>query len=689
MTPPGLDQAFAAAVQAHGAGDLATAEARYRAILRDVPTYPGALCNLGALLARKGEVAEAERCYLLALAGTPGFADAHFNLGNLYHRSNDLRAALVQFRACVQANPDHASGHYNLGTVATKLGDLISAEAAFRAVTRLEPQPGQANLRLGDVLLRMGRVPDGLAEFRKYAAAHPNDPRGLYNMALALANDGKPADAQEALHKALKLKPDYAEAHNALGLALELLGRKDDALFHYLKAVELKPDFADAWSNMGTNLVEQSRTAEATDCFRKSLAARPDAPAIHGNLLLTLNYDSRLSPEQVRDEHLAWGARFASPVQPPPVPHLPHDPERKLRIGYVSADFRDHTVSGFIELLLTHHDRDRFEVFAFPNVPRPDAVTEKLKALADHWRPIVGVTEDEVATRVEAEKIDILIDLSGHTAGNRLQAFAYHPAAVQATVFGYPNTTGVGAMDFRITDPISDPPGVTDHLSTEKLLRLPDLPWVYRPPADAPPVTPLPALSRKGFTFGCLNNAAKISDACVDAWTKLIQSSPGSKLVLMAGQSPTASKKLSDRFARAGILRERIELIGRLPRDQYFERYSTFDLALDPFPYNGGVTTCDALFMGVPVLTVAGNSYVSRQGVMQMTQVGLPEFVADSPAALVALGKSWMGKRDELAAIRAGLRDRLLASPLCDPVRYVRNLEAALRAKWAERLPKG
>ena len=221
------------------------------------------------------------------------------------------------------------------------------------------------------------------------------------------------------------------------------------------------------------------------------------------------------------------------------------------------------------------------------------------------------------------------------------------------------------------------------------MLRLPDLPWVYRPPAEAPAVTPLPAASRKGFTFGCLNNAAKISDACVDAWTKLIQSSPGSKLVLLAGQSPSALKKLADRFARAGILRERIELLNRLPRDQYFERYSTFDLALDPFPYNGGVTTCDALWMGVPVLTVAGGSYVSRQGVMQMFQVGLPEFVADSPVALPALGKAWMGKRDELAAIRAGLRDRMLASPLCDAVKYVRNLEAALRAKWAERLPAG
>jgi len=687
MTPPGLDQAFAAAAQAHAAGDLDAAEARYRAILQDVPTYPGALCNLGAILVRRENFAEAERYYLLALAGTPGFADAHFNLGNLYHRTGDLRAALTQFRACVQANQSHASGHYNLGTVATKLGDLISAEAAFRAVTRLEGQVGQAHLRLGDVLLRLGRIQDGLAAFRQYADAHPSDPRGLYNMALALANDGKPADAQEALHRALKLKPDYAEAHNALGLALELLGRKDDAMFHYLKAVELKPDLADAWSNMGTNLVEQSRTAEATDCYRKSLAARPDAPAIHGNLLLTLNYDSRLSPAQVREEHVIWAERFASPVQPPPVPHPPHDPERRLRIGYVSADFRDHTVAGFIEALLTHHDRARFEVFAYPNVARPDATTEKLKGLADQWRPIIGVTEGDVATRMEAERIDILVDLSGHTAGNRLLTFAYHPAAVQASVFGYPNTTGVGAMDFRISDPVSDPPGMTEAFYTEELLRLPETAWVYRPPADAPAVTPLPALSRKAFTFGCLNNAAKISDACVDAWTKLIQSSPGSKLVLLAGQSPSALRKLADRFARAGILRERIELINRLPRDQYFERYSTFDLALDPFPYNGGVTTCDALLMGVPVLTVAGNSYVSRQGVMQMTQVGLPEFVADSPAALVTIGKEWMRKRDELAVIRDGLRERLLASPLCDAERYVRNLEVALRKAWAERLP--
>ncbi len=680
-----LNAEFAAAVQKHQSGDHAAAEAAYRAILKKFPAHAPTLCNLGVLLAKANKLQEAADCYNLALAATPGYPDAHFNLGNIYRRSNQLREAAYHYRGCLTANPSHGGAAYNLGLVCSAANDLPGAIECFRLVTKLEPTNGDAFGRLGDALVRAGQLPDGLVAFRKAVELKPNDPRSLHNLGLGLSSSGQLAEAHDVLQKALKLNPEYAEAHNALGLNLEAQGRKDDAMFHYQEAVRLKPDLADGWSNLGTNLGEQGRAEDAVSCLRESLNVRPNAAPIHSNLLLMLNYSSRLTPDQVLAEHLAWGERFGGPTpNAPPVPQ-PHDPNRVLRVGYLSADFRAHTVAGFIETLLTHHDRERVEVYAYANVLRPDEVTSRLRPLADHWRSIGGQPDEQVFEQVRADNLDVLIDLGGHTAGNRLLVLAARAVPVQATLFGYPNTTGLKAVDYRITDPISDPPGRTEGHYAEALLRLPEVAWVYAPPAAAPPVTPLPAASKRPFTFGCLNNPAKISDACLAAWARLIQSIPGTRLVLLAGQAQGGAKRLMQRFTEAGILRDRIELVLRLTKDKYFEKYSEFDVALDPFPYNGGVTTCDALWMGVPVLTVAGPSYVSRQGAMQMLTVGLPEFVADSPEGLVQLAKQWTTRRPELAQIRAGLRERLARSPLADGKRYVRNLENALRTAWRKR----
>jgi predicted O-linked N-acetylglucosamine transferase (SPINDLY family) len=403
---------------------------------------------------------------------------------------------------------------------------------------------------------------------------------------------------------------------------------------------------------------------------------------IHGNLLLFLNYSSRVTPEQVVAEHRAFAERFAAPVPPrPPVP-LPHDSGRKLRVGYLSADFRGHTVSGFIELLLKHHDPDRVEVFAYPSVYRPDATTERLRGLCDKWRPVAGLTDDRAADLIRADGIDALIDLGGHTASNRLLVLARRPAPVQATVFGYPATTGLPAVDYRITDPVSDPPGLTESLNVEALMRLPDVAWVYRPPADAPPVGPLPAAAARAFTFGSFNNAAKFSDACLEAWAGILTALPDARLVLLAGQSKAGAQRLAEKFAAHGIAADRVTLLPRMPAAAYFAAHGQLDVALDPFPYNGGVTSADALWMGVPVMGIAGRTYVSRQGAMLMDRVGHPGFIAESADGLVKLAKEWSEKRQELASIRAGLRERIAESPICDARRYVRNLESALRTAW-------
>ena len=676
---------FADAVSRHQAGDLPAAERTYRAILQQDPTHPAALCNLGAVLARQDRYEEAAKCYAVCLAAHPDYPDAHYNFANLYRRVGQLREAVAGYQACLRANPNHGSAAFNMGLAYAGLGDPTAAAAAFRQTIALEPENPDAHSRLGDVLLRTGNTAEGVEAFRKAVALRPNDPRALNNLALAVSNAGRPAEALELLDKALALNPDYAEAHNTYALACEALGRKDDATAHYEAAVRLKPDFADAWSNLGTNLTEQGRIDEALAALRKSLEIRPKAPPIHSNLLLTLNYSSTVPPEEVAAEHRRWAEAFAPPTPSAPIP-ADRSPDRRLKIGYVSADFRAHTVAGFIEQLLTHHDRRHFHVTAYANVARPDETTERLRRLADDWRPVIGMPDDQLAEQIRADRIDVLIDLSGHTAGNRLLALARRPAPIQATVFGYPNTTGMAAVDYRITDDVSDPPGMTEGLYAEGLLRLPHLPWVYLPPADAPEVGRLPGLDRTTITFGCLNNAAKISDACLEAWVKLLKEVPHSRLVLLAGQSQAGAKRLTDRFTAAGVPGDRVQLVFRLPRNEYYEAHQLFDLALDPFPYNGGVTTCDALWMGVPVLAVAGTSYVSRQGAAVLTHAGLGEFVADTPDMLVALARTWSENRDVLADIRAGLRRQVEKSPVADGPGYVRGLEAALRRAWRERV---
>lgn len=679
--PQSAEDLFAAAVRVHQSGDLAAAEAAYRDLLRAVPTHAGALSNLGSIRAKLGDEDEGVRLYQLALAARPNFPDALYNLGNIHRRAGRLEQAGELFAACTVADPDHAAAHFNLGVMCAQFGRFGQGEAAFRRVVEIEQKVGRAHLRLGEMLHRLGRPDEAVAYLREYAAAFPDDAAGPFQLALALAASGKAADAVGLLQAVLKRTPDNADAHNALGLTQASLGRQDDAVHHFERSVSLKPELPEAWSNLAVCLAEQGRTDEAIDAFRKALAVRPDAPLIHSNLLLNLNYSSRLTPEQVRDEHFAWGDKYADP-DAKALPHPPADPDRRLRVGYLSGEFRDHPQAGLLRTVLELHDRERFEVFAYANVQRADATTEALKPLADHWRPIAGMISPAVAQAVHDDRIDILVDVGGHTHGVNLLTFALRPAVVQVALGGYPNSTGLPTMTHRVTDGVSDPPGATEHQYREQLIRLPDVPWVYRPPAYAPAVNPLPALARRQFTFGCLNNSSKVSEATLEAWVKLIQGTPGSRLMLLGGQSAAGQRRLADRFTKAGILRDRVQLVQRLPRDKYLAQYAEFDLCLDPFPYTGGITTADALWMGVPVLTVAGRTAAARQGVMLNLLLGLEEFVVSGPDELPAVAKGWMNRRAELAQIRAGLRERMANSPLCDGPRFVRHLEAAYRQAW-------
>jgi protein O-GlcNAc transferase len=681
-----VNQLFADAVIRHQSGDAAIAEQMYRSVIAAAPNHASAYCNLGALLSKNGREAEAAQCYEAALVAIPGYPDAHFNLGNLYRRQNRNREAVEQYTHCLRGNPQHTSAGYNLGLAFLNLGDLQSAKRCFLQVVKLEPAFADAWGRLGDVQLRCSESASAIAAFQKFCDLRPVDDRGQNNLALALANGGRHGDAIDLLTKLIRIRPHYAEAHNTLGVTLEAIGKKDEALAHYDAAVKVKPDYADAWSNRGINLLESGRADEAIESLQQSVILRPDAPAVHSNLLLAINYSSQYSTSQVAAEHRRWGQRFAG--NPPPA-FLPDDrnPDRVLKIGYVSPDFRQHAVAGFIESLLANHDRKRFHVTSYFNGSRPDEMTERLRKMSDSWQVIFGYSDQQIAAKIKSDRIDVLVDLAGHTAGNRMLLFAQRPAPLQLTMFGYPNTTGITAIDYRVTDAVSDPQN-QEEFYAEQLLRLPRLGWVYNPPVQSPAVTPLPSLKAKTFIFGCLNNPAKISEACLNAWSEILQAVPNSRLVLLAGQSNAGAKRLSDRFTKAGIPRERIELIYRLPRDQYFTAYEGLDLALDPFPYNGGVTTCDALWMGVPVLTVEGPSYASRQGLALLEALGLSDFVAKKPSDLAGLAQSWSDRRPELAQLRASLRNRMQMSAICDQPGYVKSFETELLKVWKQKLSR-
>ncbi|MCI0702053.1 MAG: tetratricopeptide repeat protein [Planctomycetia bacterium] len=678
------DELFLQGAAAHQANDLDTAERVYRQILEAAPNHAPSLAQLGALMARRGAFEEAERLYHAAIAANRDQLDAHFNLGNLYRRLGRPQDAAVEFEETLRIAPSFPPALLNLGLAMTDMGNWSRAVEYFaRAVTANPDIPEGLNL-LGDALGQCGRSEEAIATFRQSVVRFPDLPRGHYNLGLHLASFGASAEAIAAFERALALNPNYPDGHNALGVELEGAGRIDEAQREYREAVRLQPNFADAWANLGTSLGIQGQVTEAISALRQSLALTP-TPNTHSALLTNLLHVSNVSAEELRDEHVAWAAMHADRFAPVTSPRkaFPGQPGR-LRVGYVFAEFRSPTAQAFLEAVLTHHDRNQFHITAYPNQTRQTNSLDRIRRLADNWKPLPHMHDqrvaDSAASAIRSDEIDILVDLEGHTPGNGLVVFARRPAPIQMSLFGYPATTGLSTMDYRITDEITDPPGQTEAFYVEKLLRLPDVSWIYVPPADAPIPNALPSSSGRAFTFGCLNHPAKLSDASLEAWAAVLKAVPKSRLVLLSGRSGASMNELTARFTQLGIASDRLELMFRPPESDYFESYQPIDLALDPFPYTGSSTTCDALWMGVPVLTVAGRDARARQGVSVLNAVGLPEFVADSPEQLVTLAATWADQRDALTELRASLREMVRQSPLTDAAKYIKHLEAAYRS---------
>lgn len=589
-----------------------------------------------------------------------------------------------------QPKPDHdISASLETAWSLCLAGRFNQAENIYKDILEVEPENTVALHYLGVIAYQRGNSDSALKLFEKAIAINPLEPSIHNDLGNLLYKTKRLTEAADSYKKALTLNPGFAQAHYNLGVALKDQEQAYDAIGSFKKALEINPDYVNAQNNLATSLMSIGLTEEAIPWFQKALENEPNDNMRHDNLLLAMNYSSRCAPQVIYEEHLRYAKMHAEPLMQYIAPHEnTREPLRKLKIGYVSPDFRSHSVAYFIEPVLEHHDHEQFEIFAYYAEPNSDAITQRLKQYCDHWRDIANVNDKDAAELIRNDKIDILIDLSGHSRNNRLLIFAYKPSPIQITWLGYPNTSGLATIDYRITDRFADPDGETDRFYTEKLLRLPESFSCYRAPKDAPDIAETPALTNGYITFGSFNNLAKITPEVIQLWSKVITKVPGSRLVLKCVgllDNEATQKEIIRIFAKNGLPRERLTLLGRsASHNEHLQQYHKIDIALDPFPYNGTTTTCDALWMGVPVITLTGNSHASRVGVSQMNNIGHMELIAKDKNDYVAISERLSSDFNYLQDIRSNMRNKMQASTLMDDKRFTDNLESAYRDVWEE-----
>lgn len=610
----------------------------------------GAKKKKALALAQARQLQEAKELCRQVCTTDPVDAEAWFLLGAVHGLLGELNDAVACSRRATTLDPGHFQAHYNLATALKDLGRMEESVVAYRSALRGKPDYAEAWDGLGYVLMTTGHIDDAIAAYREVLRLQPRNIKALVN----------------------------------LGSGFHLCGRLEEAVSAYREALKLDPFSAVIEDGLSCVLSDQGFHEEAITGFRNVLTRAPGNATAHSNMLLTLHYLPAVEPDALLAEHKRWARMHTgSAAQFMEYGNI-RDLERCLRVGYVSADFRAHSVAFFIEPILAQHDNAKVESICYSGVTTPDVVTNRLRSLTREWRDIRRMSDTELTEMIRRDRIDILVDLAGHTAGNRLKVFARRPAPVQVTYLGYPDTTGLEAINYRLTDMFADPQG-NDARYTEKLIRLPGCFLCYKPPEDCPPVTPLPAQKRGFVTFGSFNNLSKINSDVIGLWTKLLQEVQGARLFI---KNPSFTDKATRErycglFGQYGVSRDRIELQGRTAtQTEHLALYARVDIALDTFPYNGTTTTCEALWMGVPVVTLAGHAHAGRVGVSLLTAAGLTELIASNKDDYVARAASLANDVNRLSGLREELRARLHASCLCDARGFTRKLEDAYRAMW-------
>jgi protein O-GlcNAc transferase len=716
MSQSAVQRTAELALQHHQSGRLREAETLYRQVLASQPAFADVLNLLGVLLHQTGRNDEAIRLIDRSIQINPRSAVFFNNQGLVLIAQQKFDEAEVAYRRAVMLQPDYADAVYSLAWLLQHKELFDDALSTYDRVIRLRPDYLGAYNNAGNILSRLKRWDEAAAMYRRALAVQPSYADAQINLGTVLKEQGKPEDAMAAYQKAIALDPNFPEAYNNLGNVLRSLGRAREAVAAYRRSVELRPDYADAWHNMAIayfdlHEVDQSinasqeairfnpnlagaynnlanvlksagRLDEAIDAYRKAASLSGQSYA-QANLMQAITFHPDYGPRQIYEEHVCWNEQFAKPLAPvnPSYPNSP-DPDRKLRIGYVAAYFRDHCQSFFTVPLLSHHDHEKFEVYCYADVPRPDAVTQRIRSYVDQWRDIVRMSDQQIAEMVARDQIDILIDLTLHMDRNHMLAFARKPAPVQVTWLGYPGTTGLTAIDYRLSDPILDP-GSDDAFYSEKTIRLPVSFWCYDPLTTEPHVNDLPALTNNYVTFGCLNNLSKVTDRTIRLWAAVLNQLPDSRLRLLAPEGSARQRALA-LLAKENFPESRIDFIHYLPRPKYLEQYLHIDIALDPYPCPGHTTTLDSLWMGVPVVNLPGPTAIARGGKSILTNIGLPDLIADSEEHYVSIAAALARDLPRLAHLRRTLRHRMQTSPLMDAPRFAKDFESALRQMWRD-----
>lgn len=721
-----LRQAIAAAPDLAMAHDtLGTALARlgrqaeavksYQRSLRLRPDFPATLTNMGVALAALGRLAEAESAHRRAIELNPGASLAHTNLGNTLRAVGLLEDAAAAHRQAVTLDPNYAEGHNNLGIVLHENKQLEEAEAAFRRSLALRPDNAVVWSNLGTLLFDRRRFEEAVNAHQRAVALNPGHAEARNNLGLALQALGDLAGAAASYREAIALNPQLAGAHLNLGIVLNECGETDsaiqameqaflvdptqagplanlgatllqqgrltEAIARLRRAVAVDPSYADAWSNLGNALLPAGEFDESLAHHQRAIELAPESPSKLSNWLLAQQYRPGVTAETLAGAHRTWEERLG-------IREIPHhanlrDPAKTLRVGFVSADFGRHPVGFFTLKLLENHDPRVFTAVCYFCGRRPDATTERIKAAADEWHAIRNTTHAELAERIRSDGIDILFDMAGHTAHNRLRSFGYKPAPLQVTWAGYVGATGLATMDYLLADRYQVPAGEEAYYC-ERVLRMPNDYICYTPPEGAPDVAPLPAKSSGFITFGCFNNPAKINDPLLDAWAGILGGLPESRLFLKYSHmdDPIVRQRVAGRLDQYGIDPSRLICEGRSPHRELLAAYGRVDIALDTFPYSGGLTTCEALWMGVPVVTFPGATFAGRHSTSHLSNIGLTETIATDLPGYVATAVALAKNPDRLAELRATLRQQMAASPLCDGPRFARDFEMMLRGIW-------
>jgi predicted O-linked N-acetylglucosamine transferase (SPINDLY family) len=596
---------------------------------------------------KAGRLSDAEAIYRRILALHPEIVEVRNNLGITLADQERTREAIEEYRQALALKPDFAEAWNNLGNALRKTGDIAGAVDAFLKATSAAPTFATALHNLGLAYEGMFRPDLAVDAYRRLVGLRPRDPDAHYNLANVLKESAQIDAAVDEYETAISLRPDFVEAHHNLATALKDAGRLDDSLAEFTRAQDLRPNAFTA-----------------------------------GSILCTAHFHPAYDARRLSRMHAEWNRQYAEPLAPASgdFPNVP-DPERRLRIGYVSPDFREHPVGRFFLPLAWHHDRNQFEVFCYTDVARPDAITDAIKSRVDIWQPTRALSDEQLADLIRRDRIDILIDLAMHMKANRLLAFARKPAPVQVTYLAYCSTTGLTAIDYRLSDAYLDPPGADESVYSEKTFRLPRTYWCYPRPDHAPDVTPSPLGTTGHVTFGCLNNFCKVTSVTLGLWRDLLTTVPDSHLILHALEGRHRQTTI-DFFPSTGINSSRVEFVGQLPLRQYLEQYNRIDIALDPFPYGGGTTTCDALYAGVPVVTLTGDTAVSRGGSSILSNLNHPELIATDPRQYLDIAASLASNPSRLAQYRSSLRGQMESSPLMNSPAFAKDIEAALRSMW-------